>query len=250
MTDTTVETAQAVPAQDAEQQPSADLVRLIRTSIDKVESGKAKMSDVWAAVLPKDEETVDVVAVPAPTSISDAHRVLLTRLPEVFGKVNPEIVRMLTTDEIAALSEERATISGLLNLLTSRKEAGIREIIANHFDAKAEDDGRARTKSTPKDKAGHYLLADSEPCGDGMKFTRELRETKPSLDGAALLAAYENGGLTREEYLSCTRETRIYDETKTRTAIKKNPALLMKLRPVLVKGGTGGSIYQRPHKSG
>lgn len=168
---------------------------------------------------------------------------MLTRLPEVFGKVNPTEVRELTDDEIAAIADERNVIDGLASLLKERKEDGIREIIALHFDKVAERTGLVKDDTATDDK-GHYLLKQEQVVGD-QKFSRQLSTKKPSLDGESLLAAYERGDITREEYLSCTREVRVYDETKTRAAFKKNPLLLVKLRKAMRKGSVGASIYLR-----
>jgi hypothetical protein len=98
------------------------------------------------------------------------------------------------------------------------------------------------------DAKGHFLTKEEQPTAHGKKFTRELRESKPSLSGSDLLAAYENGLISRDDYLACTRETRVYDETKTRGNIKKDPGLLLRLRPLITKGGLTASIYHRPHK--
>lgn len=251
------------PEASSEIKPDAALVSLIKQGIDKVEKGKVSLAELIGVTT--DQPAVRVVASPQPvanpTSISDEERIALTRLPEVFGVVNPDTVRELDSAEIEAIATERRTIDIVLGFLDTRKTAEIREIIANHFDAKAvreglvfaadvlDDDGNVIHEATPRDDKGHFVLKQKEPVGDSKdSFVRETRKgAAPTLNGAALLDAYERKEITREQYLACTRETRVFDELKARAAIKKDPALLFRLKGAFVPGGQEtASIRMRP----
>jgi hypothetical protein len=183
-----------------------------------------------------------------PAPITDDLRKAVAKLPEVFGSVVPNKVRALTPSERVALIEERETIDVILSTLKSRKDEGIRETLANDVDQRIETTlPEAELATLAKDETGHYLHEQYIPVPDkSVRIAREIRVGSPTISQEKLLEAFEEGKLSREEYLACTREVRVFDETKARKAIERNPELLAKLAEYATEPGKSvGAIYIR-----
>lgn len=216
---------------------------LIQQMLSQIAQGKATFADLLKAMVspgPETEESL-TVAPPKPLSITPEHRAALNRLPEVYGKVAPTEARALTEPEQRDLIEERQTVDLLLGLLKSRKDEGIREIIANHLDSLVDDEG------AEQDSKGHFLVKQDVPVqGTGFKFQRTVSEPAPSMPSAAdLLAAHERGELSREQYLSLTEVPevpRVFSEAKARKAIAKDPSLMLTLARLSHPGRKIGTI--------
>lgn len=193
----------------------------------------------------------------------------LERLSETFGQVCPDTRRELTREELALLCSERRDISAVLEPMTKRKDA-IGTIVRHHIDCKAEAEGQAVPRAvvdpetgetivaaTPRDVKGHYILASKgKPCqvpgDDGYVFSEQYSSGKTSFDDATdkLLAMYEAGDITREEYLACTREVRAYDEGKVNAFIQRNPERGLEiLQSIATHSPAGTAIYVRKASS-
>lgn len=187
------------------------------------------------AFAPKTDSTAPAtVKIPA---LTEEHREALRLLPEVYARVTPTEPRRLTQAELEALVTEREVLDLIEALVTSRKKNSLREHLANHMDRVAETKGLAAEGSVTDDK-GHYYVKDEEPVpGTGRKVQKIVSDPKAQVSSAKLLEMYEAGDLTREEYLALTTQptTRVFDETKARKAIKKNPGLLTKLAQATVR---------------
>jgi len=220
---------------------------------------------------------LDVHAEPVPVSIEAEwpERVEMTEeavqaiaaLPEVFNKVHPDEPKILTDDEIVSLYEEREVLRAALEPLSGRDEV-IKEIVRHHMDLAALEDNRAVVHdvvvngnviatATPRDTAGHFILASkgnpeqARIPGTNQAFIRQYREGAVSYSHAAedLLALYEAGDITREQYLAMTRETRVFDEAKVMEAVRKDPATYLPiLKKVAVRTSDGTSMYVRKAK--
>lgn len=185
-------------------------------------------------------EDVPFPALPKPLKIDDKVREALKALPEVFGKVNPETRRTLTPEENHDVYVERESLKCIEALLKKRIE-NLNTIIRTHMDVDAEERGVAVPKAvvdaetgeviveaTDRDKDGHYILAAPQNPeratidGENMEWSREYGKgtTSFSADHAALLKMYEDGEITREVYLSVTREVRVFDEAKAYAALR------------------------------
>lgn len=216
-------TTPAVPGTDVE-----TTVGLLRTALGQVDAGKIAFSDVLAGLLSGEVEApaVQHKAVRA-KSITDEHLVALKRLPDVYGVVDPVEPRALTAQELAQIVEEREVIDKILGLLSKRKDESIRETLANHLDESLPEEAR---NGAHVDGKGHYVVQQEQPVpGTGLKVQAITSDPKPRLDGAALLALYEAGDLSREDYLRVTKATRSFDEAKARQEFKKDPGLLLRL---------------------
>ena len=195
--------------------------------------GKISFAEAVAKVL-DDAVAVEKVTPKAetPVPITDEHRAALARVVEVYGKVAPHTPRLLTAAEQRDIVDERQVIDTVLTLLAKRKDTSIRETIANHLDKVAEKDGVA-DKDTERDAKGHYVLKQSVPVPEtSAALQRIVSEPKPSISNQLLHDLWQDGTLTREEYLSLTvvpEVQRVFDEDKARKAIKKDPALLAKI---------------------
>lgn len=115
----------------------------------------------------------------------------------------------------------------------------------NHMDVTLEADNDI--EDLPYDeKTGHYLV-DCELVveGTGYKFTRELRQGSPDLTHEHLLALYEDGKLTRPEYLKATRQIRVVDEDGVMDVIRKRPDVLADIEEIIEPGKVTASFWVR-----
>lgn len=236
----------------------------VQDGLTLIASGKKTFSDLLAAVvgdrIPVASKKLDPPNVP---EITDEHRAALTSIVDLYGQVAPTEARSLTPDELTAVAREREAIDTITKFLGARKDNGIREIVSNHFDVKAETERGARrtpkTETTPDgeerivedatdtDSRGHYVLKDTQTApGTGNRFERRTAESKPKVTSATIDKAYKAGQITRAEYLSMTEVPevpRALSEEKMRKAMKKDPGLLFRLADFAEAGTTNTSIW-------
>jgi hypothetical protein len=229
----------------------------------------ATMKDLVLAVtdeLPISNYVFDIPfpAVAPVRTITEAQTEALKVLPEVFGKVQPGTRRTLKPEEITTLFKEREVLKTIGDLLDGREE-DIKTIVRHHMDVDAEERGVAVPKSqvdpatgqvivqaTERDQNGHYVLcAPKKPerlnvPGTDQAWSREYRTGGVNDDqGERLLALYEAGDITREDYLAFTREVRVYDPAKAMESIKKNPERLALLRKISQRTGVSTALFVR-----
>lgn len=189
---------------------------------------------------------------PPAIKMTDKFREGLRRLPEVFGRVQPEQRRQLTSDELEAAYAEYAVLKDVAGILAEREEA-IKVIIRNHMDLLAEARGLAGA-GTETDKHGHYVVArkgDPErvaiPNTD-LDFSREYRGGSSDLSEERLFELYEAGEVSREDMLALTVERRVLDKNKIMTSVTKRPSLLKVLAAITERGRPSTSLYVRKTK--
>lgn len=165
---------------------------------------------------------------PKVRQLTDAARLAMTKLGEVFGRVQPTERRALDRVERAALVLERETIRQVQDELKGRDEA-IKETVRTDMDVQAERDGRANPLTTERDRHGHYLLCGPQkpdvlqvPEVNG-RWERIFSKGKTSVSTDALLAMYEQGSISREEYLAFTEQVRVPSERKIMAFIRQHP---------------------------
>ena len=183
--------------------------------------------------------------VPATPVLTKEHKDALAKLPKVFAKTLVEDRRSLATEEIAALYDERETVKTVMEVLNGRVDV-INENVRTHVDVDHEERGIAvpkdhirsgvvLTEATPRDSSGHYIFASKgKPTrvnipGTNEAFSLEYRAGRDggvTIDSHHLLDLYEEGEITREQYLALTSERRVFDEDKATKAIVKDPTLL------------------------
>lgn len=184
-------------------------------------------------------EEIPFPPLPKPLQITKEVRKALKRLPEVFGKVQPETRRTLTDQENHDAYEEREALKAIEKLLKERVEA-LNEIIRTHMDVDAEERGVAVPKAvvddetgevivpaTDRDAKGHYILCAkqdperSEIPGENLEWSREFGagETSFSADAVALAQMEAEGEISRETYLAMTRNVRVFDEDRATAAL-------------------------------
>jgi hypothetical protein len=118
------------------------------------------------------------------------------------------------------------------------------------MDVTAEETGRTDA-NTPRDLKGHYVVAaKGEPerlpiPGTNQAWSREFRSGSASVDGSRLLDMYEAGDISREDYLSFTREMRVFDEEKALKAINDDPKRLEILARLAVPGRPSTAMFVR-----
>lgn len=216
-----------------------EVAAAMASALPKVSSGELE----FPPVAPKTEIT------------EDAKKALLA-LPKVFGQVQPSARRVLTHEEIEQISAEVKVVKKIVELLGGREDA-IKTTIKHHMDVAAEKAGKADPATSPRDKNGHYVLgAQGDPerlpiPGTNEDWSREYRAPKAALNfgGPELLRMYEDGEITRQQYLSMTRETRVFDETKALKAIQDDPALLAKLADRVSAGTPSSAMFLRRRKA-
>jgi hypothetical protein len=127
----------------------------------------------------------------------------------------------------------------------SAATAAIKTAVFNHFDVTLESDNDI--EDLPYDEASGHYLVDCELLveGTGLKFTRELRQGSPDLTHEHLLALYEDGKLTRDEYLKATRQVRVVDEDGVMKVIRNRPDILADIEEVIEPGKVTASFWVR-----
>lgn len=142
--------------------------------------------------------------------------------------------RMMTTEELFSVNTFLATTKVVAKVVKRATEDTIKPAFHNHFDVKAEKDGVADPRTTPRHpKSGHYLLEDKTSGKvSGLKASaeRELRGGTVSLTEEGLKGLVDSGEISHQEYLAMTRQVRVVDEDAVLAAVKKNPELVQKLR--------------------
>jgi hypothetical protein len=214
---------------------TTDLVPLLKKGRIALRNGEATLQQVVSGlVAPLPEEAVTLVpSVPRTRVLTDDDRKALAKLPKVFGQVVVEERRVLTGAEIATLHEEREVVKKVTEVLTGRVDV-INSNIRHHVDVAAEAEGLV-DEDTPRDKDGHYILASKgNPTrvpipGTNEDFSLEYRSGKDNgvfIDSNDLLDLYDDGKISREDYLALTREVRVFDEDKAAKAVLKDERLL------------------------
>lgn len=193
-------------------------------------------------------------AVPEAADLTPEQKTALVDLSKVFNVVTPDKRRALTDAESTALYRERETLRAILEPLGNRDEL-IKEYVRNHLDVTAEKDKVADPVETERDAHGHYIVAAlgkperARIPGTDQAWSREYRSGTVTISGGDLLDLYESGQITRETYLSFTREVRVFDEAKTTAAIVKDPSLLDVLKLITKRNGAGTSVTTRKAKA-
>lgn len=237
---------------------------LTKTELDaariSLREGASLMSvvDPAAKPVPTSSKAVDFPQVPETPEITPEIRQALRDLPKVYGQVVVEEPRTLGSTEIVSLHDEFVTLQAIGKTLERRADV-VKEYVRTHVDAQAVQDG-VDVKRTPRDKAGHFILASKgEPTrvnvdGTNQAFSLEYRNGRAgtsSISSERLLDMYEQGEISREDYLSLTRERRVFDEDKATSAILAKPELLAVIRSAMVTTGQtdpGTNLYLRAKK--
>jgi hypothetical protein len=202
---------------------------------------------------------------PAPeVKFTDALREALDGIPSQFGKVNAGTRRMLTREELTAVTQEINSIDRLTKALGDRRKI-ICEMARTHQDVQAENEGRAvpadvlrkgvllreATQRVASGVAkGHYLIAGPEKPYEtpvqGFVDAWQQRYVKGSTDvsQAKLVELLDKGEITQAEYNACTRAVRILDEDKISLLIKRNPERgLQILKAITTRSAPSASLY-------
>lgn len=225
-------------------------------SLAKVAVRENKTIKEVSQILATDIETpqvTDFPAVPEALSITPEFVEALKRLPEVFGAVMPAERRALNDAEVELLFAERETLRAVLDLLNSR-DADIKSTVRHHIDVEAEQNGLATPDTTPRDNAGHYLLAaPQQPVrvdipNTNQAWSSEYREGAVSIDEALLKEMADNGEIDREDYLAFTREVRVFDETKALKALADKPERLQILKAITKRSRATTALFVRKSK--
>lgn len=176
----------------------------------------------------------------------------LKDLPVFFGRHQVTQIRQLTEIELRDLGAEQQVIDQIMKPLEARREA-IKETVRHHMDLTAVADGKVGPH-TERDANGHYVVArkdDPERVpvpGSNKAWSREYRSGRVEIDGRKLLDLYDDGEITREQYLAMTREVRVFDEEKALRSMSKDPSLLNVFRKIIKRGRPGTSLYMRNQK--
>jgi hypothetical protein len=158
----------------------------------------------------------------------------------------PAVRRSLTATQQDRLLAFYGKYHSAAKALERSKEA-IRTTFFNHLDVLAEQDGVAKPDETPRDKAGHYLLAgEIRVEGGDFRMTREVKDPSVDLNADDLKALVDLGALPHETYLALTAQVRVVDEDKVMAAVRKDPELLKTLsHATRVTRAGSGSLNQR-----
>lgn len=228
-----------------ERTPGTDLETpyevLVRRAMEQVKSGKLTIAEVVAQLagdrLPEAPSPAAPARVP---ELSPEVLKALRSLPALWeAVVVPSAPRKMTGPESTAMARLRLAIDVISGPLAKAKSEIIRDSVANHLDAVAEQQGMAQPEesaggltpeATPRDASGHYLLKQYDPVeGTGHRWERRVSKGGVSVSSVKIKEAHDDGHLTREQYLALTsvpEVPRVFDPEKARKAIVKDPALL------------------------
>jgi hypothetical protein len=152
----------------------------------------------------------------------------LRHLPEVFGRVSPAEARRLEAAEVKALTEEVTAIDAVADEIGKRRTA-VQEMIRVHQDHLAREAGLPVTVVESGKAKGHLLAAQpGEPFEVAVEGYQEAWQQryvkgKAELAGAALARLLRDGSITQAEFLGFTRATRVLDQGKMASWIRRNP---------------------------
>jgi len=207
----------------------------------KLDTAKSWADVVRAAIAAEAKasqtETAPIAETPLPKPLvlsSEEKAALENFKSQALNLMVPPNRRMLTVEELTSVNTFLATTKVVAKVVKRATEDTLKPAFHNHFDVKAEKDGVADPKTTPRHpKSGHYLLEDKTSGKvDGLKASaeREVRGGSVSLTVEGLRALEEAGEIDRLTFLSLTSQVRVVDEDKVLAAVKKNPELVEKLR--------------------
>ncbi len=225
---------------------SRELELLVKAAIQEVNKGNITLKDVLVALSPA-QKSAEITVLPIPQQITQEQRVAVERVPEVFGQVIPVERRELTSAEVNSLIEEKETLDELKKMADSRM-GNIRITVHNHMDIEAEKADLIDDESLRSDQ-GYYILGGKlRGTSDAPKqWSREVRQTSPSLDTASLRALEDDPDVDfdHDDFLAMTTQIRMVDEHKVMMALKKNPQLVMALHAAVQPGSKSASLYLR-----
>ncbi len=223
-----------------------------KAAVAKTASGDISIADALA-ILARGTSVAEVIKKQpvAPPAITDKQKAALARIPDLYGKVTPTTIRLLTDEELRDLVEERQLIDDIVKFLNARKTETIRETLAYHLDLLAEADAeKAKAEGlhfdplTTDAKGEHYAVKQDVQVPDSEHVVaRTVTGGKPVLTIAAVEKAHKEGLIDRPTYLAITKTpevSRVLDSDGMAKAIKKDPSLLFRLADLTdpVKPGT------------
>jgi hypothetical protein len=247
---------------------STEIEPFIKTGTIALKEGKSlkEVADLIADPLPDLRgyvETIPFPPVPTPVVITPEVEAAIKRLPDVFNKVELSDRRQMTGEELVAVYDEWLVLKAISGLLESRAEA-LKEYVRTHMDVHAEEinvavrkaqvdktTGEVIVEATSRSNDGHYILSSkgnperANIPTTNKAFSREFRAGTLTLDTSQVEEMFKNEELTREQYLSFTREMRVFDEDKAHKAMIDNHALLAVLKRMSVRTQPGTSLYVR-----
>lgn len=162
-----------------------------------------------------------------------------TNLPSERRLLSPaEIADLITLGVDVKASEKTLAVAN----------AAIKTAVFNHFDVGLEMSNP--DEELPYDeKSGHYLVKNELVVEDkGLRFCRELKQGSPDLTADHLLALYEDGKMTRAEYLKSTRQIRVLDEDGLMAVLRKRADFLEDIEEVIEPGKVTASFHIREVK--
>lgn len=220
-----------------------EIERLVPAVLDQVKDGSISFSDLLKAISEPAPAEKAPTALPLPAQITTAQRAALAKLTSVFGKVVPAERRILDSDEVLALYEERVALDEIQTMAEKRKES-IRTTLMNSLDVSFEEaDGVADSN-----KDGHYIANGEIPIPDSASvFRREVSETT-GLDPDKLDRLRAEGRITKKDYLAMTTQTRVIDQAKVMLHLRKNPHLVTVLGDAAIPKRRRVALYIRKVK--
>lgn len=215
----------------------------------------AEMADLLAAPAVELPEAEPFPAPAEPVTFTDKLRSALRGLPGLFGQVAPTERRKLEAAELARLTQEIIAIDELSKQLGDRKNA-IQEFVRTHMDftAEAQDLAPLCDRVAEGVAKGHYLVASPgtpyEVPVEGYSDPWQQRYVKGKVtqDQHTLNELREAGTITQAEFNSFTREVRVLDEDKIKTAIKKNPRRALAILAAITRRSAPGASLYAPKK--
>lgn len=178
-------------------------------------------------------------------TLTEQEKAALTAFASQLGEaVWPTTRRQLKQPELRKLVELLTTTKDLKKLV-ERVEGAEKTALFNHFDVCAEKDADdpANPAISPRHKDGFYIREDTENGSVPdlpVKVTREVKSASVALSAEKLLELVITGEISRETYLSLTKQVRVIDEDAVMREIKRDPGLIsvLKAATVVTKAAT------------
>lgn len=229
--------------------PLTEVEPVIAKAIEGINHRTITYQELLSVVAHKVEPEKPPAKLPVAAEITAEQKKALGNIPKVFGQVVPGPRRILTEVELSQLMAETDSLDTVKAMAEKRKDA-IRTTVFNHFDLRYEaylretcgdDEETYKTllAATPRDKDGHYVVANEErPLGQSKLFRRAVRAGSVSINPVELQRLIDGpvGTEGHDDWLAMTEQVRVLREDLIMARLREKPALVSVLAKVTTEG--------------
>lgn len=182
---------------------------------------------------------------PQNPELNASSAVLLDLSSQLANLELPDTHRQLSPAEQKAVVDALAALKPVVKALTA-SESQIKAALFNHFDDEAAKKGLI-DEETPRTKEGWAVL-EGEVASGAHRAVRQVSNGSISLPLSGLEELEERGEISHGEFLAMTTQTRVVDEDKVLSWMRKNPGRVSSLASATTRQGDKASLYLRGPK--